>query len=205
MQLEGKLSDLSSTALAGMFSGTMENQPAKAYVIGLVNPNEGGYGVSIMSVATKSEFSQTNKDVATALYKSFKFEKIEKGSEIAEWTEWLSNVRLTYMDSYYSSGDVGGGYSSEERIDLCAAGYFLFNASNEMTVSGSNVSGYNSGGSSGNGKWKIVARGNQLVLLLQYHEGEESSYYLEYKDEKLYLNGYRYYRTTEGEYAPNCQ
>lgn len=209
MQLEESIETLTNNAVAGMFTGTMEYQQAKAYVIGMVNPNEGGIGVTIMSVSTAEAFSQANKDVATELYQSFKFKKIDKSSELAEWKEWLSNVRLTYMDSYYSpsstDGGVGGGYSNEERIDLCSAGYFLFNSNNEMTISGDNVSGYNSGGNSGNGTWKIVARGNQLVLLLKYHTGQESSYNLEYKDEKLYLNGYRYYRTTEGEYAPNCQ
>ncbi len=209
MQLAGNLEDLSKNAVAGMFTGTMENQQAKAYVIGVANPYEGGYGVTIMSVTTAEAWSQANKDVANKLYKSFAFKKIDKSSEVAEWKQWLSNVRLTYMDSYYSpsatEGGVGGGYSSEERIDLCAAGYFNFSGSSEMTISGDNVSGYNSGGSNGNGTWKIVAQGTQLVLILTYYNGQESSYNLEYKDEKLYLNGYRYFRTTEGEYAPNCQ
>ena len=74
-----------------------------------------------------------------------------------------------------------------------------------MTISGDDVSGYNSGSNSGQGTWSITAQGTQLILILSYYNGTESSYNLEYKDQKLFLNGYRYYRTTEGEYAPDCK
>jgi hypothetical protein len=208
MRLSGELKMLGGTAVGGMFTGTMEYQSAKGYIIGMANPQEGGVGVTIISASTQETFGASNIEVAENLYNSFKFKKIDKSKEIQEWTQWLSNVRLTYMDSYYSpsatDGGISGGYSSEERFDLCQAGYFKQSGSNEMTISGDGVSGYNGGNNSGLGSWKIMARGNQLLLVLKYHNGKEASYKLEYKDEKLYLDGYRYFRTTEGEYAPNC-
>ena len=207
MKLVSTLEDLSENAVAGKFNGTMEYQPAMAYIIGLANPYQ-GMGVTIISVTTAEQYSQEQEKVAKALYKSFQFKKIEKSSELEEWKQWLSNVRLTYMDSYYSqgstSGGVGGGYSSEERIDLCAQGYFRMSGSSSVSVSGDNVSGYNGGTSAGNGSWEVRANGTGYVLILTYNNGETASYDLEYKDSKLYLNGYRYYRTIEGEYAPNC-
>jgi hypothetical protein len=208
LTLNGQLRMVGNNAVAGMFQGTMEYQPAKGYIIGVENPHEGGVGVTIISATTQEAFSQANIDVADQLYGSFNFKKIDKSSEISEWKQWLSNVRLTYMNSYYSpgamDGGISGGYSSVERIDLCAAGHFNQSGNSQMTITGDGVSGYNSGNKNGQGSWKIVAKGAQLILVLHYHNGQESSYNLEFKDEKLYLNGYSYFRTTEGEYAPNC-
>lgn len=208
MQLSSELKMLGSMAVGGMFTGTMEYQSAKGYIIGMANPQEGGYGVTIISASTQEAFSEANIEVADKLYNSFKFKKIDKSKEIKEWTQWLSNVRLTYMDSYYSpsttDGGISGGYSSEERFDLCQAGYFKQSGSSNMTITGDGVSGYNSGNNNGQGSWKIMARGNQLLLVLKYHNGKEASYNLEYKEDKLYLDGYRYFRTMEGNYAPNC-
>jgi hypothetical protein len=208
LRLDGELKTFGSNAVGGMFMGTMEYQAAKGYIIGMANPQEGGVGVTIISASTQQAFSQANIDVADNLYQSFKFKKIDKRKEINEWTQFLSNVRLTYMDSYYSpsatDGGISGGYSREKRIDLCQAGHFKQSGSNDMTITGDGVSGYSSGNQAGQGSWKIMARGTQLVLVLQYHNGEEASYNLEFKDDKLYLDGYRYFRTTEGEYAPSC-
>ncbi|MTB52090.1 hypothetical protein [Lewinella sp. W8] len=208
MQLGGELKMLGDHAVGGMFTGTMEHQAAKGYIIGMANPQEGGIGVTIISASTQEAFSQANIEVADQLYQSFTFKKIDKRKEIDEWTEWLSNVRLTYMDSYYSpnatDGGISGGYSREQRIDLCGAGYFKQSGRDDMTITGDGVSGYSSGNQAGQGTWKIMAAGTQLMLVLKYHNGEEASYGLEYKDEKLYLDGTRYFRTRNGEYAPDC-
>ena len=208
LQLNGELKTFGSHAIGGVFTGTMEFQPAKSYIIGIANPQEGGLGVTIISASTQEAFSQANIEVADELYRSLEFKKIDKSGEISEWTQWLSNVRLTYMDSYSSpsstDGGIGGGYSSEDRIDLCQGGYFKQSGSSQISIGGDGVSGYNGGNNNGQGTWEVVARGNQLVLVLKYHNGQEASYNLEYKDEKLFLDGYRYFRTMNGEYAPNC-
>ena len=208
LQLEGSLKSYGEHGIGGVFNGTSEYQPAKVYVLAMVNPN-GGLGVSIYAMSTPESFSDAHKIVCEQLFQSFKFKKIEKSSELEEWKTWLSNVRLTYMDSYYSpsstSGGIGGGYSSEEKIDLCSKGYFNHSSYSGVSLSGSNATGYNHGSNQGQGTWKIVLNANaELVLLLNFYNGEESSYTLTYSDQKFYLNGYRYYRTTEGDYAPNC-
>lgn len=206
LKLTGELDDLDDSSIGGLFQGTIENENAKAYIIGIGSENK-QVGITIMSAANSNVYSDTNRKVAEELYSSFKFKEKSAGSssdELQEWIDWFKNVRLVYLDSYYSSGSVGGGYSSEERIDLCGKGYFNFSSSSEVTVSGSGISGYNRGSDQGNGIWEVIQNGATYVLRLKYYDGSVSSYELEYTEEKLFLDGYRYYRITEGEERPNC-
>ncbi len=208
LTLNGSLDMLGSHAVGGKFSGTMEWQASSAYIIGAANPYEGP-GVTIMAATLQNMFSNDHIAVCKQIYQSLKFKKVDRSAELNEWKQWLSNVRLTYMDSYYSSdystGGVSGGYSTERRIDLCARGYFNYGSSSDLSVSGSGVSGYSAGNDSGQGTWAIViGNAGEPMLVLNFHNGEKYSYTLQYSDEKLYLNGDRYFRTTEGEYAPNC-
>ena len=206
--LAGDIQNLTSNAIGGEFSGTMEWKQAKAYVIGIVNPYSGP-GVSIIAATMSDKYTSEHEKVCKQIMNSVKFAKIDRSKELAEWKQWLSNVRLTYMDSYYSSGytstDVSGGYSTERKIDLCAKGYFNYNNYSDVSVSSVGASGYNSGNTAGDGTWKIIIGSTgDPTLILNFQNGDEYSYRLEYTDEKLYMNGDRYFRTTQGEYAPNC-
>ncbi len=204
MQLQGELEHLSATAIGGIFEGKLEGSNAKSYVIGIENPNEEGLGISIMIATYPNMFTDKHIETAKEIYKSFTFKKVEKSDEIVEWIEFFQDVKLTYMDSYSSS--TGGGYSSEESMDLCSEGYFIFGSSNTMTLGGSNYSGYSDSQKAGSGTWDVVSGNNgTLLLVLTYYNGSQDSYELEYRDDKTYLNGYRYFRTMEGEYAPNCR
>jgi hypothetical protein len=208
LSLSGELEDLSETAVGGVFTGTLEGQGAKAYLVGIANPYEGP-GITIMAATLTNMYSQQHEDIAKKVFRSVTFKKVDKSSELAEWKTFLSGVRLTYMDSYssssYTDGGVGGGYSTEIKIDLCSEGYFNYNNDSDMTVSGSGVSGYSTSDDRGSGKWEIkVGANGQPALVLNFRNNEVYSYSLTYEDEKTFLNGNRYFRTTEGEYAPNC-
>ncbi len=204
MQLQGELEHLSATAIGGVFEGKLEGSNAKSYMIGIENPNEDGLGITIMIATYPNLFTDEHIKTANEIYKSFTFKKVEISDEIVEWVEFFQDVKLTYMDSYSSSS--GGGYSSEEAIDLCSEGYFIFGSSNTMTLGGSNYSGYSDSQRAGSGTWDVVPGNNGTPLLvLTYYNGSQDSYELEYEDSKTYLNGYRYFRTMEGEYAPSCQ
>lgn len=204
MQLKGELEHFSETAIGGLFEGKLEGNNAKSYVIGIENPNEDGLGITIMIATYPNMFTDQHIQTAKQIYTSFTFKKVEKSDEIREWIEFFGDVKLTYMDSYSSSS--GGGYSSEETMDLCSEGYFIFGSSNTMTLGGSNYSGYSDSQKAGSGTWDIVPGNNGgSVLVLTYYNGSQDSYELEFRDNKTYLNGYRYFRTTEGEYAPNCR
>lgn len=193
--------------VAGFFEGTLEWESVRAYVIGVANPN--GVGVTIMSVTTPDQFGDIHKSVSEEIYNSLDFKKRDLQSELQEWREWLANSRLTYMNSGYSSDytddGISGGYSSERRIDLCGKGYFTDSSTSDVSVSGSGVSGYSYGNGDGQGNWEVkLGPDGNFLLLLNYSNGASSEYTLEYIEEQLYLDGTKYFITSEGEYAPNC-
>ncbi len=203
MQLKGDLKHLSATAVGGIFEGKLEGSNAKSYMIGIENPNENGLGITIMIATYPNMFTDEHIQTAKKISSSFTFKKVEKSDEIMEWIEFFSDVKLTYMDSYSSSS--GGGYSSEEAIDLCSEGYFIFGSNNTMTLGGSGYSGYSESQNAGSGTWDVIPGNNGVPhLVLTYYSGSQDSYELEYTDNKVYLNGYRYFRTMEGEFAPSC-
>ena len=188
--------------LHGEFSGTLEGQSAKAYVTGTINPH--GYDVFIMAATTTSMYSDDYKHLALNLESSLQFKQPEVAESNNDWKSMLSGVRLTYMHTYnstsYSSGGVSGGYSSEIKIDLCEVGYFNYYGSDDMSLGNDSSSAYSSSKDQGNGQWEVM--GN--TLRLKFNNGQVSEYQLSWEDEKLYLDGYRYFRTWSGEYAPDC-
>ena len=209
LKLAGQVATLSKNAVGGEYTGTMEWEPVRAYVIGVANPYGTGPGVTIMSVAQKGGFTDTHRNVCKQIFQSIKFTKIDRTAEIREWKEWLGDNRLTYMDSYYSSSStpsgVSGGYDSKTIIDLCSKGYFNFNSNSSITAGNSGASVYSKSGDQGQGAWDVtVDIDGSFMLVLNYHNGEKRSYKMKYEDSKFYLDDYRYFVTSEGEYAPNC-
>ncbi len=206
LRLTSELKQYSGNAVGGTFSGTVEWEAADAFIIGVEN-KVGGLGVSIMAMVASGMDLMQQRKACESILSSLVFKEIDKSDELAEWKEWLSDSRLTYMNSYYSSdpGGMSGGYSSEKKIDLCSKGYFLFGSKSDFSVSGSGASTYSYGNDGGHGTWDlIVGPAGNFILVLNFNNGEEYNYTLTYEDKKLYLDGTRYFVTSEGEYAPNC-
>lgn len=209
LSLSSPLIDLGKQAVGGLFSGTLEWQPAQAYIIGMQNIH--GLGLTIVSITTKDKFNEQYEQYAKAVMNSVQFRKPESKEDIGEWKNWMKNVKLTYMESYSSispgvDGMTGGGYSLNKEIDLCGQGYFVYYGSSNVSLGSNNSSGYKHSNTNGHGSWDvIVGPTGQPTLLLKFNNGETASYTLTYKDSKLYLDGTRYFRTTQGEYAPSCQ
>lgn len=208
LALVGNLAELGNASVGGEFSGTLEGQAAKAYIIGMSNPH--GLGLSIAAITTADQYNAQYAEYAKAVKNSIQFRKPEAKEDIKEWKEWMKNVKLTYMESYSSispgaDGMTGGGYSFSKEIDLCGAGYFVYYGSSNISTGSDNSSAYNYSKDNGNGTWDIVVGADgSPVLLLKFNNGESASYTLSYQDKKLYLNGTRYFRTTDGQYAPSC-
>jgi len=216
MSLQGNLAELSSTAVGGLFTGTMEYQPAKAYIIGIANPH-GGYGATIIAATTADLYDASYEILAKEIYQSFQFKKITQPStttttarsnqnatgELKEWIDWFNDTRLVYL-YYYGSG--GSGDSDEIRIDLCAKGYFNYMRNGYTIISTESASASQSGNSSGSGSWQVQeASPGNFVLILNFNDGSLKQYDLRWEDDKLYLNGNRYFRTKTGDEAPNCR
>ena len=192
--------------IGGVFGGSVEWEPAKGYLLGVTNSV--GMGVMILGVTKPEMYNDSYRDLCFEVYNSIKFSEVDRTAEFEEWKKWLSDSRLTYMNSHYSSdytvGGISSGYSSERKIDLCSKGYFTDSSNNDMSISGSGVSGYSSGSDEGSGTWKLEMTIEGYMLILNYSSGEMEQYNLAYEDSKFYMNGVRYFVTSEGEYAPNC-
>lgn len=205
LQLFDSLRSLGTSAIAGNYQGLLEGSPAKCYIIGMENPT-GGLGITIIAASQPDLFSEKLQEVAIEFASSFQFQKVDKSAEIQEWKGFLSGMRLTYMETYnspsYSESGISGGYNIKRTIDLCPQGYFSSGNSSSFQMDGL---GMNNSNQKGQGTWDIVLGiDGMLHLELKHYNGEVRHYRLEYLDQKLYLNGERYFRTDDGDNAPYC-
>ena len=212
LHMSGEIESLSERSIGAEYGGTLEGQSIKAYVVGLINPH--GNGVTIMAATTPEQYSAMHKQLALQLANSTRFSQPKTLPVVEEWKQTLQNSRLTYMDSYQSNSgsfggySTGGGYSSEIQIHLCGQGFFKYKSSSSMSVDSGGAFGSSSGVGQGNGTWEVVdnTQGG-ATLRLNFHNGEVYEYNLEYKDNKTFLNGSRYFRTygTSGvDDGPEC-
>ncbi len=189
------------------YNGKIEDGSAGGLGIAMLNPH--GNGISIVALSLEKTDLGPVRSAAMALMESVRFRKVEYTGPSAEhWRRHLTNTRLTRIEGYSSpgatEGTIGGGYSSEVRIDLCAEGFTL-NGNSLVSAGGADVSGSSGGRTSSEGKWDVVAAPNGSPLLqLDHANGERSEFKLDEDRGKVYLNGERWYRTWEGEHAPDC-
>lgn len=212
LQLQGQLEQISDSSLGGEYSGTLQGSPAKAYMLAVLNPH--GNGVLIMAATSPEQYASTHRQLAIQLANSLVFSKAETPPMAEQWKQKFANAKLTYMDSYYSSGPgydgyaTGGGYEQKSEIHLCAQGYFKYNSSSSMSIDTGGAFGNTHGNQGGDGNWEIVGNHQgEPVLRLNFHNGEVHEYTLAYQDNKTLLNGVRYYVTyvNDGpQYSPDC-
>jgi hypothetical protein len=212
-------------------AGTVQGTPVKVMASARLNPF-GGNTANLMAFASVHEFGPALENALRSVQASVRYSARSgpsKGTgpdaatgQVSDpgddgidmlWKERLSGTRLTYMESYNSpsstEGVISGGYSVQERIDLCAEGHFKTGSRSEHTISGADVSGYSSGSDAGEGTWKALHTSDgSSVLRLGFNNGRVVDHRLEWQDGKTYLNGVRWYRTSlanDGpEYAPDC-
>lgn len=197
LSVEGVPETEGENTVSALYAGLLQGQPVKGYAIGLLNPF--GKGVLILAVTTPEIFSERHRQLAKQIGKSVRFFKAETSGAVDEWKKVLTNARLTYLESYNSSG---GGYSDKIVIELCAAGYFEHSKRYTLGIDTGGAFANDHSSSHGAGVWKISqdAYGNPL-LELQFNEGGLHQYTLEYVNGKTLLNGRQYFRT----YDSGCQ
>lgn len=199
-------------------TGAVQGTPMKVIAVARLNPY-GGNTANLMALAPEDSWTNELRTALMAALASVDYTKPATASASAggstdqTWHDRLSGARLTYMESYSSpsrtEGGIGGGYSIDRRIDLCPEGHYKASSSSDHTMSGSDVSAYGQGSSTGDGRWSAVriANGNTL-LRLSPTSGPVREYVLTFQDGKTYLDGTRWFRTTlasDGpEYAPAC-
>lgn len=204
------LQTITSHTMAGEYAGTISDKLAKAYILGMLNTY--GLGLTLICGSNTNTYSDDLKNAGISIVKSVVFYVPKTKSvvdtnkiESNEWKEKFKNCRLTYMESYSSYGS--GGYGKKIKIDLCGKGYFNHSSYSSMSLdSGSYSAGYGTN-KQGAGTWKILENQTQIVLQLNFYNGEVYEHVVTVDaDDKTYLNGNRYFRTYEGagKHSPAC-
>jgi len=107
-----------------------------------------------------------------------------------EWNARLRNKKLVYLSSY-SSGS-SGGYSSQKEMRLLADGRFTYSSNSSVSIYVPGANGDSAGRRSGQGVWSIRTRSNTAYLVM-IENGQKVEIPLQYRDNKTYLNGVRYF------------
>ncbi|MBK7104964.1 MAG: hypothetical protein IPH62_06740 [Ignavibacteriae bacterium] len=197
--------EINENSVSGIFKGFLEGQAATAFAKSLLSPFGGG--ISVFAFVESESFSENYKIIVNQICESVNFSERVKSSLVDEWKQALYNCRLTYMNSY-NSGFGGGGIQDKIMIDLCAQGYFNYYDESQVVMSTDDVSGYSAGEKNGSGNWDVVQNGEQIILKLNFSDGNVHDYVLTFEGEKTFLNGNRYFRTykdsTVDGTQPNC-
>ena len=206
LMIDGEIDNFQGNGIAAQYQGSISWQPAKAFAVSLINPH--GHGVTLIYMTTTEMFQPTAIELVKNTARSITFKKVAvpvaqlPGNGTTNWNTKFQNARLTYMNSYYSSGgsyggySTGGGYSDKEIIDLCAQGHFQFHSSSSMSMDTGGAFANSHDRNKGAGTWKIAKNGaGQNVLQLNFYNGQVKEYGLSLEDGKTFLNGYRYYCT----------
>ena len=102
--------------------------------------------------------------------------------------EWLPYMRGRYLARYYTAS----GYTESTELWLCSDGTFYFN--DQAGGFGGGASGAFQG--LGSGRWTASGAGASGTLVLNWSNGEQSTWSLgyDYEENKLYLNGDQWLR-----------
>lgn len=201
---EGAFERIGAEGLGAVFAGTYEHQPAKAYMIGLINPF--GESITIAALTSRDSYSDTHRQLAMAIADSVGFAVPEESPLTKKWQQSLKGLRLAYRYSRNdsgptytdTSGQIYGSYSAASEttnMDLCSTNRFFYSSSS--TASFDSSGGFGSAAASGanEGRWRVATSGDGgSHLVLNFDNGETSSFELLNTNDKLTLNGSRYFR-----------
>ena len=197
-----QIETISEDRLQGKFSGLINFSPVIAFIV--VLKGEQQQMVMIVSADSKENYTTKNELIAIEIAESFRFFKPQMPSVIDEYKSLLNNSKLTFIESdEFSNQEISSGYQIKTTIDLCQQGYFNFyNYRSDGLASAFSADKNNKAG-----QWSLKKNdeGN-IVLQLNYYDGEINEYYFEYLDGKIYLDGDHYLRTTSEDikYKPDC-
>lgn len=107
--------------------------------------------------------------------------------------DWQPYLKGRHLVRYHTVT----GHTEERHIYLCADGHF------RKTFRASNLSGTGSvvAASGHAGRWQAIGSGNVGWLILHFDDGRRSEFELEFRDNKMYLDGEQWLKDTNS-YCP---
>ena len=204
MTRSGDFTRVGAEGMAAEFSGTFQGAQAKAYIAGIVNPH--GQGVTIIALTSAERYGQQQVQLVEQITDSLQFALPLEAKHNPEWRKGLAGRTLSYRHSAGGSGaiysDSSGqsygsysSYSSRSDIHLCSSSRFVSSSSSMASFDASGGFGSTHNAGSNEGVWQVITGPNgESVLKLNYADGNFNQYVLDFRDNKTFLDGTRYYR-----------
>jgi hypothetical protein len=197
LSLVGEVKDFGKNGVSAEYEGLINGAPARAHAVGLISPHGGG--VTIISAAEQSAFSDALVRLAEQVARSIMFHKPETANLITTWEEQLTGKKLTYLSSYNSGPS--GGYSAKRVLSLCANHRFILSTNSVVSIDLPDAAGNSGGINRSEGRWEIAVASGHPVLRLHFADGSQLQYLLGFQEGKLHLDGTRYFLTGD----PECE
>ena len=114
-----------------------------------------------------------------------------------QWEDLLAGMMLK-RESSHSSGD-GGGFRATSVWHLCRGGSFRYSHSSTVSVEAPGSLGSSTSQVSQTGRWSVVIKGSEALLVLKHSNGTQTSHLIAYDGEQTYLDGERVIRAPSHE------
>jgi hypothetical protein len=186
-----------SAGLGVEVTGTLGDAPVQGYAVGVVSPH--GPGLTILAVTEPGRYEPAHREAARLLGESVVFRApAVAGGALGEpvgengwWHAQLAGQRLVRLGR---SGTTGGGSQNRTTVTLCrdGRGGYLYTYSMAMDVGG--VFGNSSQRDEGEGRWEVVVRGGQPLLVMRFHDGTVYEWTLSMENDRIHLDGRQYLR-----------
>jgi hypothetical protein len=161
---------------------------------GILGPHGNSVTFFFAGPAAQKAYYQSLLD---KLIMSVSFFEPENKNLIIEWQKLLSGMMLKRIESYSSSdySSDSTGYHSEETLHLCANGTYSYTFDSDLAVDGEGSSDNGTDSGAKQGEWEVVVVGNQAMLLLKPHGGQQIHQSIAFDGKRFFLDGNRVYRT----------
>jgi hypothetical protein len=170
----GQTESISNHCAGAEFSGIFQGVQAKAYVVGVVSPQGGGFlGIC---VTTPEKYSHKHKTSVVQLAQSTEFYTPRADTALMQ----------ALAGKYYSY--VG---NTERQFALCPNGVFY--DSRESAYSGGNEGNWGAASTnSGSGKWRAVGNRQAGTIIFSYTDGTQVEKQYQAGRDAFYLDGVKY-------------
>jgi hypothetical protein len=178
-----------SEGLGVEVTGTLGDAPVQGYAVGVVSPH--GPGLTILAVTEPGRYEPAHREAARLLGESVRFRPPPVAGGDRWWQTQLAGQRLVRLGR---SGTTGGGSQNRTTVTLCrdGRGGYLYTYSMAMDVGG--VFGNSSQRDEGEGRWEVVVRGGQPLLVMRFHDGTVFEWTLSMENDRIHLDGRQYLR-----------
>ncbi len=172
------------SVLTGNYTISGSQSPLVGHVTTVVGDH--GWGVFVIAAGTNEQIVPL-RDVAATIIRSVRLSPPVSTAGPANATnDWSQQLRGRKLSHFFTRS----GYTEEDYIWLCTDGRF-FRSLNSGGFGGGASGAFESKNA---GRWEASGNGSTATLTLVFNDGTTTSFALSIQDEKLFLDGSRYFR-----------